>query len=207
MSNTSIALDRVQSISGGSSQRKFWDSVALTGARTNADEDFVIYTIAASHSQYLDTDKIQRLSGSLRWIIPDERLVPAKMTTFGGMYSVRGYKESRIVADGGVIASAQYEYDLVRRGNAQGQPNPVLCDRYEIRKLAPLVFFDYGQARMEDKVAGEVGNQELYSAGVGVLTEIGKHFSGALYYGFPLESTDTTDKGDGRINISLMMRW
>jgi len=129
------------------------------------------------------------------------------MTTFGGMYSVRGYKESRIVADGGILASVQYEYDLVKHDAAQGQPTLTLGEGYEIKKLAPLVFFDFGQAKMKDKVAGEKGSEELYSIGVGTLVEIGKHFSGALYYGYPLESTGTTDAGEGRINVSLMMRW
>ena len=203
MSNTSIAFDRVQSV-GGSSQDKFWDG--LTGARTNADRDFAIYTTSANHSQYLDTDKIQRLSGSLRWIIPDERLVPAKMTTFGGMYSVRGYKESRIVADGGILASAQYEYDLVKHDAAQGVSRTSLGE-YELKKLAPLVFFDYGRAKIKDAVAGENSSESLYSIGVGMLVELGENFSGAVYYGYPLESTDTTDQGDGRLNISLMMRF
>jgi len=206
MSNTSITFDRVQSV-GGSSQSKFWDSATLTGARTNSDRDFSIYTTAASHSRYLNNDKIQRLTGSLRWIAPHERLVPAKMTTFGGMYSVRGYEESRIVADGGVIASVQYEYDLVKHDAARGQASLTLGEGYEIRKLAPLVFFDFGQAKMKDEVAGENGSEELYSVGVGTLVEIGKNFSGAVYYGYPLKSTDTTDQGDGRINVSLMMRW
>ena len=200
MANTSITFDRVQSV-GGSSQRKF------SGARTGAQRNFAIYTTAANHTRYLDTDKIQRLGGSVRWIVPDERLVPAKMTTFGGMYSVRGYKESRIVADGGILASAQYEYDLVRHDAAQGKSNPTLGEGFELRKLAPLAFFDYGRARMKDKVAGEKASEELYSVGVGAIVEIGKNFSGAVYYGYPLESTDATDEGDGRINVSLMMRW
>jgi len=203
MANTNLAYDYVMRI-GGSGQDKYWNG--LTGARTNAEKDFAIHTITANHSQYLKADKIQRITGSLRWIIPEDRLVPAKMTTFGGMYSVRGYRESRIIADGGILASVQYEYDLVKRDAAQGQAAQTLGD-YELRKLAPLAFFDYGRAKMEDKVAGETGSESLYSIGVGALVELGEHFSGALYYGYPLESTDTTDTGDGRINLSLMMRW
>jgi len=206
MSNTSITFDRVQSV-GGSSQNKFWDSSTLTGARTNAERDFTIYTTTANHSQYLDTDKIQRLSGSFRWIIPDERLVPAKMTTFGGMYSVRGYKESRIVADGGILASVQYEFDLVKHDLSQDVSDTRSEEKPLIRKLAPLIFFDFGQAKIKDAVAGEDETQDLYSVGPGVLVELGDNFSGAMYYGYPLEATDTTDGGDGRINISLMMRW
>jgi len=206
MSSTSITLDRIQSV-GGSSQRKFWDPITLTGARTNSDRDFTIYTTSANHSRYLDADKIERLSGSLRWLVPDERLVPAKMTTFGGMYSVRGYKESRIVADGGVLASVQYEYDLVRYDLARDTSETGSEKPPWLRKLAPLVFFDYGRASIKNRVAGEQGSQDLYSVGVGTLVEIGDNFSGALYYGYPLESTNTTDEGEGRINVSVMMRW
>jgi len=206
MSNTSVTLDRIQSV-GGSSQRKFWDTATLTGARTDSDRDFTIYTTSANHSQYLDADKIDRISGSLRWLVPNERLVPAKMTTFGGMYSVRGYKESRIVADGGVLASVQYEYDLVRHDQVRDTSTTGLEKKPWLSKLAPLAFFDYGRAKVKSRVVGEQGSQELYSVGVGTLVEIGDNFSGALYYGYPLESTTTTDEGEGRINISLMMRW
>jgi hemolysin activation/secretion protein len=209
MSNTSITFDDIQNV-GGSSQRRFWDSGTGTGARTNAERDFAIYSTSASHSQYLNPDKVQRLSGSLRWIVPDERLVPAKMTTFGGMYTVRGYEESRIVADGGTLASAQYEFDLVKydasKEKREAKAMPENRKPY-LRKLAPLAFFDYGRTKIKDKVAGEQGNQELCSIGVGTLVELGDNFSGALYYGHPLKSTDTTDQGDGRINVSLMMRW
>ncbi len=206
MANTSITFDRIDSI-GGSDQDSFWNPATLTGARTNAEKDFQIYTIAASHSQYLDPVKVQRVSGSLRWIIPTERLVPAKMTTFGGMYTVRGYKENRIVADGGVLASIQYEYDLVRHGLSIEESKKLSREKPFLRKLAPLVFFDFGEARIKDPVAGEDKTQDLYSVGPGLLTELGDNFVGGVYYGFPLKDTVDTDEGKGRLNVSLMMRW
>ena len=204
MTSTSITFDRIDSI-GGSDQDSFWDGV--TGARTDAEKDFQIYTTAASHSQYLEPSKVQRLSGSARWIVPTERLVPAKMTTFGGMYSVRGYKESRIVADGGILASAQYEFDLVRHGMTMEETKSMSKEKPFLRKLAPLAFFDYGQARIKDPVDGEDKSQDLYSAGPGLLGELGDNFVGAVYYGFPLKDADPTNEGHGRLNISLMMRW
>jgi hemolysin activation/secretion protein len=206
MANTSVTFDYIDNI-GGSDQEDFWDTSTSTGARTNAEKDFQIYTLAASHSQYLDPVKVQRLSGSFRWIIPTERLVPAKMTTFGGMYSVRGYKESRIVADGGILASVQYEYDLVRHGKTVEETKSMSKEKPFLRKLAPVAFFDYGQARTKDPVAGEDKSQDLYSAGPGLLTELGDNFVGAVYYGIPLEDAGPTEEGNGRLNVSLMMRW
>jgi len=203
MSTTGITVNRVQNF-GGSDQEEFWDTATNTGARTNAEEDFAIYTTGANHSQYLDIEKVQQFRSTIRWIVPTERLVPAKMTSFGGMYTVRGYDEYEIVADGGILASLQYEFDLVRNSQAGEQKTTTNTD---LRKLAPLAFLDFGRSQVEDPVAGEEENQTLYSIGLGTIFEIGNNFSGALYYGHPLKETDDTRKGKGRLNASVMLRW
>ncbi|KPK44670.1 MAG: hypothetical protein AMJ65_02395 [Phycisphaerae bacterium SG8_4] len=197
MSNTSLLLNGVQSFST-SSRSEF------QRARTNADPDFTIVTAAASYSQYVDRDKVQQVRGNGRYIHPTERLVPAKMTSFGGMYSVRGYDEYEIVADGGILASLQYEYDLVRHRRAGGDETLI---HEELRKLAPLAFVDFGRTKIKDPVAGEDEHETLLSIGVGTIFEIGNNFSGAVYYGHPLEDTTTTRKGKGRVNASAMIRW
>jgi hemolysin activation/secretion protein len=206
MSNTSLIFNITQNF-GGSDQKDFWDPDALpipTGARANADRDFAIYTMSANHNEYIDLNKVQQIRGSFRWIEPTKRLVPAKMTSFGGMYTVRGYKEYEIVADGGILASIQYEYDLVR--HSQTVESETLASE-ELKKLAPLAFFDYGRAEVKDPVPGEVDKQTLYSVGLGVALEIGRNFSGALYYGIPLKDTVDTDSGSGRVSASVMLRW
>ena len=203
MSNTSLSINRVQNF-GGSDQEEFWDTLTGTGARWDAEQDFAIITVAANHSQYMDQEKVQQLRGNVRWIEPSERLVPAKMTSFGGMYSVRGYDEYEIVADGGMLASIQYEYDLVRHNQAiDAEP---IADE-ELKKFAPLAFLDYGRTNVESPVPGEEENQTIYSIGVGVAFEIGNNFSGALYYGHPLKDTVDTNKGNGRLSASVMLRW
>jgi hemolysin activation/secretion protein len=129
------------------------------------------------------------------------------MTTFGGMYSVRGYKESGIIADGGILASVQYEYDLISADRAKyGSDLSGAEAKPFVRKLAPLAFMDFGRARIKDRLVGE-NNEELLSIGAGGLIELGDHFAGAVYYGFPLKGTSTTDTEDGALNLSLMMRW
>jgi hemolysin activation/secretion protein len=205
MANTSLVLKRLESI-GGSNQDRFWNPVTMTGARTNAERDFKIITLSANRSQYLDRDKVNRLLGSFKYIRPDERLVPAKMTVFGGMYSVRGYKESRIVADGGILASLQFEHDLVRK-NQVGQGGEQKSDKNKLKKLAPLVFFDYGRAKTKDHVPGEVGVEELASVGVGLVAEYGEHLNAGIYYGYPLRSAGATERGHGRVHIGVTARF
>jgi hemolysin activation/secretion protein len=206
MSNTSLTFNRVQN-SGGSDQEAFWDPVTFTGARTDAEKDFAIYTVAANHSQYIDQTKVDQFRSTFRWIEPTDRLVPAKMTSFGGMYSVRGYDEYEIVADGGILASVQYEYDLVR--HSQTVESGTGTSKYieSIKRLAPLAFFDYGRTKVESPVPGEKGNQTLYSIGVGLAFDVGNNFSGALYYGYPLKDTDDTNEGKGRLSASALLRW
>ena len=204
MSNTSFAFNMSRSM-GGSSQSEF------ELARQDTDPDFTIYNFTGSHSQYLDPNKIGRLSGSFRMITSDERLVPAKMTTFGGLYSVRGYEEDEIVADGGILVSGQYEFDLVKQGEGMENGGTESEERQKekpwLRKLAPLAFIDYGRAKIKDPVVGEQEIRELCSVGGGIIVELGDNFSGGIYYGWPIRGTDETDKGDGRLNVSLIMRW
>jgi hemolysin activation/secretion protein len=208
ISNTSVSFNRTESI-GGSSRRRY------QLARTNADPDFAIYMLSANHSQYLDKDRYGQLRAAARLITSNERLVPAKMTSFGGMYSVRGYDEYEIVADGGVLASVQYEFDWLRY-NSSTEVEEVAVDPNQeqsavgdliLRKLSPLVFMDYGRTDIKDPVAGEKDNQTLWSVGVGSLFEFGENLSGACYYGYPLRKTDDTRRGKGRLNVSFMLRW
>lgn len=209
VSRSSISLGRYESLCGESRGDEFRQARPGSTEET-MDSDFTIYTASAAHSQYLDPDKITRFAGSFRYVTADERLVPAKMTAFGGMYTVRGYDEYEYVADGGYLASAQYEFDLVKYdeslkkaegAQAQQEARPLL------RKLAPVAFFDYGRGKIRHPAGTERGHEELMSVGGGLLVELGDHFSGAVYYGYPLTHTEDTRTGKGRVNVGLMVRW
>ncbi len=208
MSNTSLTFNRIESM-GGSSRSEF------DASRSNADPDFTIYNLGAAHSQYLETSKVNRVSASFRLITSNERLVPAKMTTFGGFYSVRGYDEDEIVADGGILMSGQYEFDLVkhreslenREATSEASSEETPDNKPWLRKLAPLAFIDFGRAKIKSPLVGEQGTQDLWSLGVGTIAELGDNFSAGIYYGWPLRGTDQTDKGDGRLNFSCIYRF
>jgi len=208
ISNTSLTFNRIESM-GGSSRSEF------DTARSNADPDFSIYNFGAAHSQYLETSKVNRVSASFRLITSDERLVPAKMTTFGGFYSIRGYDEDEIVADGGILMSGQYEFDLVkhseslenREATSEAGSEETQDNKPWLRKLAPLAFIDFGRAKIKSPLVGEQGTQELCSLGVGTIAELGDNFSAGIYYGWPLRGTDQTNKGDGRLNFSCVYRF
>ena len=204
MSNSSVTFNRSESMDG-SNQKTFEQ------ARLDANPDFTIFSFAAIHSQYLDSDKVNRISGSFRLINANERLVPAKMTTFGGLYSVRGYEEDEIVADEGILISGQYEFDLVKAGQA-GQNHQDSEEKQEdkeplLKKVAPLIFYDLGRAKIKEPVVGERSISELCSIGTGIIIEAADDFSAGMYYGWALRGTDETDRGDGRLNASFIKRF
>jgi hemolysin activation/secretion protein len=203
MSNSSISIDRWQRFGDDSDKQEFFN------ARQNSDYYFHIWDLTAYHNQYIDPNKVHRISSSIRWVEPSGRLVPAKMTSFGGMYTVRGYDEYEIIADGGLLASLQYEYDLIAANKAaMPAAEQQEKDPFEIKKAAPLIFTDYGRARNEGPLtAGEQESVDLWSVGIGALLDVGDHFSGAVYYGYPMKGTDDTKEGKGRVNVSFMLRW
>ncbi len=200
MSDTFFSFNQITSLDTSGEE-------SFTTARTGADDDFSIYTFRARHSRYLDPDKIQRFTGAFTWVGASERLVPAKMTSFGGMYTVRGYDEYEIIADEGLLASLQYEYDLVRSGQIRMLETEEEHRRPFLRRLAPLVFFDYGQARIVDAIGTEQTDQELASVGGGLIAELGANFTGTLYYGHPLIATEDTREGKGRLHVGFLLRW
>jgi hemolysin activation/secretion protein len=76
-----------------------------------------------------------------------------------------------------------------------------------LRKLAPVAFIDSGRAKTKHPVAGESAVQELCSVGTGLIIETWDNFSAGMYYGWALRGTDDTDRGDGRLNMSFMLRF
>ena len=123
---------------------------------------------------------------------------------------VRGYDEYEITVDGGLLASIQYEYDLVRKEQIELFGEQVSDEETRkpfLKKLAPLSFMDYGLAKIEDPSAAEHYDQELCSIGGGLIAELGDNLTGTVYYGYPLIHTDNTHTGKGHVNAGFLIRW
>jgi hemolysin activation/secretion protein len=207
LSSSLVAFERLENV-GGSSAEEFAE------ARTGAARHFAKYSIVASHARYLDEAKRNHLGGSFRAIFADDRLVPAKMTTFGGLYSVRGYPEDVLVADGGILASLEYRRLLVGDlfGAEAGDDSPK--KKGKPIGISLLGFTDYGQAQIKDPVPGEIGHQDLWGIGLGTLITRGQNFEARIYYGWALQEIVRpgdgrllADEGDGAWNFSFLYRW
>lgn len=200
LSTTSIGWDRYTSFGGSSDE-------AFNQARLNTDRTYFYDVVTGSRSQFLDTNKVHRVLVSGRYIDPQERLTPSAMTTFGGLYSVRGYHEDEVVADGGFIGSFQYEYDLIAAFAKSEEIKGQSPKKEFVRRLAPVLFTDMGRARILHPVPGEQQITEMSSWGTGLVTTLGDHFDGAVYYGWAMQSTEETNAGSGQWGASLLFRW
>lgn len=173
----------------------------------------MINTLYASHSRILDPNQITRLSTTFRWVFTNNTLPPSKMTPLGGMYSVRGYEEYEVLADEAIMASAQYEFDLVRyeklKTVSKEQADKEQSKERGLKKFAPLVFTDFGRSTVNDAqdTDDQKPHETLFSVGIGALAEYGDNLSAAVYYGIALRDTEHTDAGNGRVNVSFMLRW
>lgn len=209
MATTSVMLMRYENIGGSNLE-------AMEAARTGARPRFHYYDVMAMHRMYLDDTKIHQLFGSIRAVVPDRRLVPAKMTTLGGMYTVRGYKEDEFVADQAIILRGEYEYDLIALLDArQEEEVEELATADEIqredpwlKKFAILLFMDHGRGTIKQPVAGEIETtREMTSIGLGMSFEVTDHFESQITYGWPLRGTEDTDAGHGQWNYNFIARW
>jgi hemolysin activation/secretion protein len=105
--------------------------------------------------------------------------------TVGGAGSVRGYRENRLIADTGFVASVEARIPVYSGGK----------DGLSLQ-LAP--FLDYGRAG--NRSANGPTRQEIASAGLGLLGRLHERVEFRFYYGhafqeFPGDENDLQDKG------------
>jgi hemolysin activation/secretion protein len=107
-------------------------------------------------------------------------LLAIEQFAVGGIDTVRGYRENRLVRDQGFAASAEMRLPLI--SNAAGED-----------VLAVLPFFDIGYAR--DRERGDDG-ETLSSLGLGVVFTPERRVSLQVYYGYPM-----TNQGDSHQDL------
>jgi hemolysin activation/secretion protein len=197
---TSVFFERLQNFSG--------DSADFENARRGANPQFVKWSLGAAHWQFLDAKQVHQVSARFRDILPDGRLVPAKMTTFGGLYSVRGYPEDLLVADGGILASVEYRFYLSKCLGIDAQA----VNKMEVSLVG---FTDYGRPTIQDPTVGEFRALDMWGMGVGTILEVKPNFLAGIYYGWALREVRSpsnnriilTGEGDGQWNFNFVYRF
>jgi len=163
-----------QDIFAARSQFSF--GIGAFGATVNDSEpdgEFFAWRGQAQYLRLLTPDITLLLRSDLQW--SNEPLVSLEQFSLGGVSSVRGYRQSLLVADKGLFTSAEVRATVLR-----------IPEWHVTLQLAP--FFDFGT--ISNNSNNELESSALYSLGVGLRFSLGNSFFATLDWGIPLVEVD-----------------
>jgi hemolysin activation/secretion protein len=119
------------------------------------------------------------------------RLLDVEQYGLGGMDTVRGYRQDQLVSDNALAASLEIRIPLIEKAHM------------DVLDVAP--FFDAGYAWNARNYS--MSPQLISAPGVGLLLNLGDHFSGAVYYGYALKhfQQTTRDLQDSGIDFTVTL--
>ncbi len=179
---------------------KFGVNFSLRGI-LNDDADFSNKRIGARANYMFAT-----LGGDVRYNLPwgmalfsrvsaqyaNSPLISNEQFSMGGATSVRGYLESQVLVDDGVIGSVELY-----------SPRLVPADWEGVDKLKALVFADIAHGWIKKATAGVDSSVSLYSVGMGLRAKLWRYFVGSLDWAFPLIANDDVRSGESRLHFNV----
>lgn len=165
---------RVQVIAARSSMNWGMDKFGATINNTGEDGRFLSWLgqfqwarrLEDSGSQFIFRTDVQ---------LSIDSLLPIERFPIGGVNSVRGFRENRLVRDNGLNASLEFRYPVIRN-------HPILGEIL----LAPFV--DYG--RSWNAKGSTPDPDEIYSAGIGIRWNWSQKLQMQIYYGIPINDIE-----------------
>lgn len=140
---------------------------------SGTDGRFLSWLGQFQYVQSLGQDAI--LIGRIAAQLSSSSLLPIEQFSIGGLDTVRGYRQNRLVGDNGVVGSIEVRLPIVREPEGIG-----------LIQIAP--FFDIGTIWNHTGVA--FNPSTLASIGMGLRWQIGSVATIRLDYGLPLNRTD-----------------
>lgn len=159
--------------------------------RFGAKPNFFYFTSEFKHQHELPYDMlaVARAGGQ----ISDQPLISNEQYAVGGMQSVRGYYQTQQLGDSGVNLSFELQ-----------SPRLLPSEWETVDYLRALTFFDWGYLWIEDPLPTNPSWYHLAATGVGLRSQIMKHFIGELDWGYPFNRQGTVTRGHQRIDFRLM---
>jgi len=230
-SSSSAAVTLEQSVSAISgSENDLASSQIKRLGRLNPNNDWTLLKWDAEQSFYLEpllngwgADVSKTLAHELAFSVRGQyafgaRLIPTESSTVGGLYTVRGYRESLTSGDSTIVGSAEYRFHLPRMfgvSDAGDSDLPTLFGKpFRERPageygrpdwdLVFRAFFDAGATDVSDKTGIEA-NHTLMSTGLGVDFQIRNNITLRLDWGVPLTTVENIDdpinSGESRLHF------
>lgn len=200
---TDVLLTAIFNIPGVGTDASTIDALG----RSNADNDFTILRLDASHSFYLDPlfrpegAPVGGLVHELAFQFHGQesfgaRLIPNEEDIAGGLYTVRGYPQAIVAGDDVIIASAEYRFHLPRLLDPQPDPDTFFGYPWRWRpqyELGPTDwdfvlkgFVDAARVLNSSRESFET-NTTLIGAGVGAELSLSRRVSLRADFGIALK--------------------
>lgn len=158
-------------------------------------------------SQLLQAQLVQRTAQGAGLLLlrvdgqsANDRLPASEKFSLGGMDSVRGYRENRLVRDRGWAGSIEYRHRIAR------VPIAFFSDSPEQGAISVAPFVDAGRA--SDRNDASPGPRALSSVGIGLRWDIAPGVMMAVYRGFALRKLEGTanDLQDRGVHFRLSVQ-
>ena len=164
------------------------DADELNEKRFQADSSFALWKFDWRRNYALS--ERWDLSHRLRGQITESPLVSNEQISAGGITSVRGYFESQIQGDSGLIASVELS-------------RPLLKDKWSwLDSLSGHVFYDAARVFLKEALADQDNDISIQSIGVGVKGTVFENWQLKLDGGLPLEDQGAVKENNFRARAS-----
>lgn len=135
---------------------------------------------------------------SVTWQQSSENLLGSEQLGLSGTYGVRGYRESDLYADEGLLVRNEL---LLPAFGVLSRAGGTLTDQLQL-----IAFSDYGRGNSRHRMSGERDHLDLSSAGLRAQYALGDSLSAVAEYGWQLKALPGQSKG-GRAHLGLMMSY
>ncbi len=163
-------------------------------ARAGAAADYLIARYALSAMLRPGADWLVRLSGTGQYT--DNRLIQGEQFGMGGSTSIRGYQEREESWDNGISGTAElYSPDFAKLAG---------ISKTQLRLVG---FYDTGYGYNQRPSSGELDNHSLGGTGAGVRLGYGEYLNFSLDWGYALNNSSTTKRGNDRIHFRMALTY
>lgn len=171
--------------------------------RFKATGSFIHLNADVSHTQELP-EGVQ-LFAKVQGQAADQPLVSSEQFSIGGQDTVRGYLESEVLGDYGVVGTLELRSPNLTPYFEQKLENP-LGQSINFNVFNDWRFFgfvDAGHARIHEPLPEQKAQFDLASYGIGTRLKTLKHFNGVFFVGVPLISQQVTLSNHPRFSFRI----
>jgi hemolysin activation/secretion protein len=171
--------------------------------RYKATGSFIHLNADVSHTQ--DLPEGFQLFGKMQGQVADQPLVSSEQFSIGGQDTVRGYLESEVLGDYGVVGTLELRSPNLAPYLEQKLDNP-LGQAIKFNAFDEWRFFafaDAGRAQIHEPLVDQQSKFDLASYGIGTRMKTLKRFNSIFFVGMPLISQQVTVANHPRFSFRV----